>query len=606
MTTDGESAMKITGADNPEGNYGSYGQNSTKASDGKSVNAEPTDEQAGKASEIIGKSTTQNAENLKNVVSAIIGAAVIDATGNINVRAVEVQSSLLISGAIAGGATAGIGASISVEILNSDVLADVTEYASLTAGKDVNVVAYSGTINPDDKKKFTYQNLNFNDSYTSENIMNKVKDKDNSASGYKNDELGIYVIGVVVGGGGTVGLSASISYVGVSTDVRALLQGTVNSAENVNVHAKYSYDSLHNILIGAAGGLVGGISATVALTFFDGNAEAGITKTAKVHNVTKEVYVHADGVAGMKPIGVAVSIGKIAAAISVAVSANRSTVQAYVGMGALINTPEANLKVTSDVISNAKPVIAAATVGLASASITVMVGLNEAKNLAYIGRTPKVDGAEITAVDGANGRGINTITAKNVEVKANAEATSDLQSYTFAVTGIGLNGAVTVANSKVVNTAYVADTNITTGDLTITTYLNNKLTVYSLGAAISGVNFGVQVAVGRIKSINLAHLDTTGVKVNVTNVNVKAGDADDKNRTNANVDVKIEVAVNIGGLELGVNVAYAKNDLTNIAEIIGAKTRTAEPALLASNDFSEYFLRLSDGNTESAGLLRNA
>ena len=588
MTTDGESAMKITGADNPEGNYGSYGQNSTKASDGKSVNAEPTDEQAGKASEIIGKSTTQNAENLKNVVSAIIGAAVIDATGNINVRAVEVQSSLLISGAIAGGATAGIGASISVEILNSDVLADVTEYASLTAGKDVNVVAYSGTINPDDKKKFTYQNLNFNDSYTSENIMNKVKDKDNSASGYKNDELGIYVIGVVVGGGGTVGLSASISYVGVSTDVRALLQGTVNSAENVNVHAKYSYDSLHNILIGAAGGLAGGISATVALTFFDGNAEAGITKTAKVHNVTKEVYVHADGVAGMKPIGVAVSIGKIAAAISVAVSANRSTVQAYVGMGALINTPEANLKVTSDVISNAKPVIAAATVGLASASITVMVGLNEAKNLAYIGRTPKVDGAEITAVDGANGRGINTITAKNVEVKANAEATSDLQSYTFAVTGIGLNGAVTVANSKVVNTAYVADTNITTGDLTITTYLNNKLTVYSLGAAVSGVNFGVQVAVGRIKSINLAHLDTTGVKVNVTNVNVKAGDADDKNRTNANVDVKIEVAVNIGGLELGVNVAYAKNDLTNIAEIIGAKTRTAEPALLASNDINVF------------------
>ena len=588
MTTDGESAMKITGADNPEGNYGSYGQNSTKASDGKSVNAEPTDEQAGKASEIIGKSTTQNAENLKNVVSAIIGAAVIDATGNINVRAVEVQSSLLISGAIAGGATAGIGASISVEILNSDVLADVTEYASLTAGKDVNVVAYSGTINPDDKKKFTYQNLNFNDSYTSENIMNKVKDKDNSASGYKNDELGIYVIGVVVGGGGTVGLSASISYVGVSTDVRALLQGTVNSAENVNVHAKYSYDSLHNILIGAAGGLVGGISATVALTFFDGNAEAGITKTAKVHNVTKEVYVHADGVAGMKPIGVAVSIGKIAAAISVAVSANRSTVQAYVGMGALINTPEANLKVTSDVISNAKPVIAAATVGLASASITVMVGLNEAKNLAYIGRTPKVDGAEITAVDGANGRGINTITAKNVEVKANAEATSDLQSYTFAVTGIGLNGAVTVANSKVVNTAYVADTNITTGDLTITTYLNNKLTVYSLGAAVSGVNFGVQVAVGRIKSINLAHLDTTGVKVNVTNVNVKAGDADDKNRTNANVDVKIEVAVNIGGLELGVNVAYAKNDLTNIAEIIGAKTRTAEPALVASNDINVF------------------
>ncbi len=588
MTTDGESAMKITGADNPEGNYGSYGQNSTKASDGKSVNAEPTDEQAGKASEIIGKSTTQNAENLKNVVSAIIGAAVIDATGNINVRAVEVQSSLLISGAIAGGATAGIGASISVEILNSDVLADVTEYASLTAGKDVNVVAYSGTINPDDKKKFTYQNLNFNDSYTSENIMNKVKDKDNSASGYKNDELGIYVIGVVVGGGGTVGLSASISYVGVSTDVRALLQGTVNSAENVNVHAKYSYDSLHNILIGAAGGLAGGISATVALTFFDGNAEAGITKTAKVHNVTKEVYVHADGVAGMKPIGVAVSIGKIAAAISVAVSVNRSTVQAYVGMGALINTPEANLKVTSDVISNAKPVIAAATVGLASASITVMVGLNEAKNLAYIGRTPKVDGAEITAVDGANGRGINTITAKNVEVKANAEATSDLQSYTFAVTGIGLNGAVTVANSKVVNTAYVADTNITTGDLTITTYLNNKLTVYSLGAAVSGVNFGVQVAVGRIKSINLAHLDTTGVKVNVTNVNVKAGDADDKNRTNANVDVKIEVAVNIGGLELGVNVAYAKNDLTNIAEIIGAKTRTAEPALLASNDINVF------------------
>ena len=123
--------------------------------------------------------------------------------------------------------------------------------------------------------------------------------------------------------------------------------------------------------------------------------------------MTKEVYVHADGVAGMKPIGVAVSIGKIAAAISVAVSVNRSTVQAYVGMGALINTPEANLKVTSDVISNAKPVIAAATVGLASASITVMVGLNEAKNLAYIGRTPKVDGAEEKETDRLPGKKVH-------------------------------------------------------------------------------------------------------------------------------------------------------------------------------------------------------
>ena len=327
--------MKITGTDDKDGDYGkanysSYGQNSTTASDGSSVNTEPTDEQAGKASEIIGKSTTQNAENLKNVVSAIIGAAVIDATGNINVRAVEVQSSLLISGAIAGGATAGIGASISVEILNSDVLADVTEYASLTAGKDVNVVAYSGTINPDSKEKFKYQNLNFNDSYTSENIMNKVKGQDKSVGDYENDELGIYVIGVVVGGGGTVGISASIAYVAVSTDVRALLQGTVNSAANVNVHAKYSYDSLHNILVGASIGGIGAISATVALTFFDGNAEAGITKTAKIQNVTKEVYVHADGVAGMNPIGVAASVGELAAAAAVSVSANRSTVQAYV------------------------------------------------------------------------------------------------------------------------------------------------------------------------------------------------------------------------------------------------------------------------------------
>ena len=141
MSSDDESVMKITGGNDLEGNYGNYGQNSTTASDGQSVNAEPTDEQAGKASEIINKSTTQNAENLKNVVSAIIGAATIDASKNINVTAMEIQSSLLISGAIAGGGVAGIGASISVELLHSNVLADVTEYASLTAGDTVNVTA---------------------------------------------------------------------------------------------------------------------------------------------------------------------------------------------------------------------------------------------------------------------------------------------------------------------------------------------------------------------------------------------------------------------------------------------------------------------------------
>ena len=217
-----------------------------------------------------------------------------------------------------------------------------------------------------------------------------------------------------------------------------------------------------------------------------------------------------------------------------------------------------------------------------------MVGINEAKNLAYIGRTPKVDGAKIEAVDGANGSGINTITAKNVNVNATAEATSDLQSYTFAVTGFGLNAAVIVANSKVINTAYVADTNITTGDLTITTKLNNELKVYALGASAGLVCGGVQVAVGRIKSINLAHLDTTGVKVNATNVNVKAGDELDENRTKADIDVEIEIALNVGGFVLGVNVAYAKNDLTNTAEIIGAKTKTAVPALVAGNDINVF------------------
>ena len=528
MSSDDESVMKITGGNDLEGNYGNYGQNSTTASDGQSVNAEPTDEQAGKASEIINKSTTQNAENLKNVVSAIIGAATIDASKNINVTAMEIQSSLLISGAIAGGGVAGIGASISVELLHSNVLADVTEYASLTAGDTVNVIAYSGTVIPenDNGKSFEYQDANFNDTMNSAKVMDELVAQGAAESGYKAKELGIYVIGVVVGGGGTAGVSVSIAYVGVSTDVRALMQGTINSAKTVNVHAKYNYDSLHNILIGAAGGYYGGVSATVALTFFDGNAEAGITKTAKVNNVTNMVYVHADGLAGVSPVGVSGSFGFGAAAASITVSANRSTVQAYVGMGALINAPSAALVVTSDVTSNANPTIVTVSIGVVGVNINVMVSLNEAKNLAYIGRTPKVDNADIEAVEGANGSGINTITAKSVDVKADAKATSTLDSYSFSASGIGLNGAVTVANSKVINTAYVADTNITTGDLTIKAILNNDLHSYSLGAKIQGISGGVQVAVGRIKSINLAHLDTTNVKVNAENVNVNAGDAD--------------------------------------------------------------------------------
>ena len=43
MQRDGESVMKITGADDPKGNYGSYAQNSTTTSDGQPVNTEPTD-----------------------------------------------------------------------------------------------------------------------------------------------------------------------------------------------------------------------------------------------------------------------------------------------------------------------------------------------------------------------------------------------------------------------------------------------------------------------------------------------------------------------------------------------------------------------------------
>ena len=132
--------------------------------------------------------------------------------------------------------------------------------------------------------------------------------------------------------------------------------------------------------------------------------------------MTDTVKVHTDGIAGLSPVGVAVAAGMISGTIAITVSANRSTEQAYIGMGALINTPDAEVIVTSDLKSDAKPTIVSVGIGLGGVNINVMVSLNEANNLAYIGRTPKVDGEDIEAVDGANGRGPNTITAKNVEV----------------------------------------------------------------------------------------------------------------------------------------------------------------------------------------------
>ena len=355
-----------------------------------------------------------------NNTMASVGGTVTNSTG-VDVIASDTTDLKSRGGVIAGGAKAGVGGSIIVDVLNKTVSASVTDGANITSSGKVNVNAtannYSGgrdivSINLDD-------------------ILTSVGNGTTSLEDYES--LKNWQMTFDLAGGGTAGVSGSIITKVVNNNVLASIgQNAVIKAGSADVQATDNVviNAIVGSITGAGTAAVGGSAFVNVVT---GTTEAKIAKGANIKTTSGDVNVKAQNNETVRTLMV---VGGGAGNVAVNGSANVNTVVnktlATVENGVTINSAGAvnvDASEKTDVES-----INVAVSGSGSASVGA---------IAYVNAFSNTTEAKVGTKDGAK----TSITAgKDINVNADSKS-----SFGATMMMVGAAGGAGVAGAGIVN-----------------------------------------------------------------------------------------------------------------------------------------------------------
>ena len=263
----------------------------------------------------------------KDATSAQIkaGSHITATAGDINVTATDVINANMISGGIAAGA-AGVGFGAAVSILYSNVVAMVEDGAVLSATGDIKVIANAGSdtehVRSDDKvtsRKNSKVDIGSVDNKDDYNLDEKAKPI------YSTIRL-ISVAGAV--GGTAANINASVLM--VFTTAKARMNGSVISANNINVNTNVNFGTVITVNAQVAGGTLAA-NVSGAATYFEAKSEAAIDGNANIENVSGNINVHTDGTTDAHVVSIAVAAGGTSINAGVALAINRSTADTFIG-----------------------------------------------------------------------------------------------------------------------------------------------------------------------------------------------------------------------------------------------------------------------------------
>ena len=201
----------------------------------------------------------QGETKLTNGINAYVGAADIEAGQDINIKANDTLSSLMIAGTVAiGGGAAGVSVGVSVGVMNSNVASQVAEGANLNAGNGLNG-------NKDAEKAIAKANTQ------------------NGTTG--DDPSAVRMIGVVLAGGLYAGVGVGLGTLVVTSDVKSVVAGNVESANKLTVEGKMNFDNVLTTVVSAGVGAAG-VGVSVAGAWFEGKVTTGIAGAAKIGQET--------------------------------------------------------------------------------------------------------------------------------------------------------------------------------------------------------------------------------------------------------------------------------------------------------------------------------
>ncbi len=379
-----------------------------------------------------------------NKTMATVGGTVTNSTG-VDVIASDTTDLKSRGGVITGGAKAGVGGSIIVDVLNKNVSASVADGANITSSGKVNVNAaannYSGgrdivSINLDD-------------------IITKVVNGGIALEDYES--LKNWQMTFDLAGGGTAGVSGSIITKVVNNNVLASVGNAVINAGSVDVQATDSVviNAIVGSITGAGTAAVGGSAFVNVVT---GTTEAKIAKGANITTTSGDVNVKAQNNETVRTLMV---VGGGAGNVAVNGSANVNTV-----VNKTLATVEDGVTINS---AGAVNVDAAEKTDVESINVAVSgSGSASVGAIAYVNVFSNTTEAKVGTKDGAK----TSITAgKDINVNADSKS-----SFGATMMMVGAAGGAGVAGAGIVNVidstvrAYVVNSNLSNGsnDINVT------------------------------------------------------------------------------------------------------------------------------------------
>jgi hypothetical protein len=509
--------------------------------------------------------------NLKDTTSAYIGAgSVVTSNTDITVEAQDTFRVDMISGAIAFGTYAAVGAGISVAVLNSNVLAYVESGATLNAQGGINVTAKAGS-----------------EALASDADQTERKDSLLGSAEGVADVPGIndstVRVFAVSAGGGLVGVTVSLCAVSLFTHTIAYMAGDVTGAGSLNVTARSDFGRVIAVTLGVSAGGVA-VNGSIALVVYQGVVKSAICSAADIRNVTT-INVKAYSNTTADAVSTSLGAGGVAVNAAAAIAINLTRVDTFIGQGVRISGAT-NVTVESDIDSGAEAVILSAVVGNATGSGTVALAILKPTVLTYIGATP-LD----TPLAESTGSG-GLVSAGTVKVKNDVTGDAKAIGISFGASGMGsLNGTVALAINHVTGYAAIYRANVSAGSIDVSALMDGDSDVTAFAVTISGgLAFGLIVGIAYIKSDSRALIDITGSSVTATgSISVNAGRDGVSGTGEYDSTAKVDVTTAaVAPAAVSVNVALTINKAGNRALVQGESgTMTAGSLVIYAKGASQ-------------------
>ena len=452
----------------------------------------------------------------------------LNANGSVGVIAKSDDIIANYAGTLAGGGTAAIGTSVSVNQISGDTLVTLNN-ANVTANGKGNGIEVDSKI----ENGSIIDSVIDGDKTLIGNDLDKDR-KEETIKGIVLDSSATHTLKSVLANGGVAGTAAvngtvNVNEIGGNTGA-SVTGSNLNSAENLSVRAKDYTNSSGLVTTAAIAGTGAGVGASSDTNIVDRDANVTIGNSNLTGN---KVDIDAVSKQGISSFGIGVAGAGIGGAV-----AGTVTVVDLKGDTSVIIKDNSKIKANNENVDiNADHY---GTINAGTGTVAIGAGVGAAVSV--------IKDQNHTIIDIAK----TDITAnKNVNIGANnvSKVTPTVTAVAGAGVGAGVAGTVAINNIANVVATNISDSNIKSNSGNININAKNRFENNLVGVGVAGGGFA---GVGAVVNVNTVD---SAVAANISGTTITADNGDIK--VNAEEERDIEQVVSntaVGGAAVGANV----------------------------------------------------